>query len=151
MREIWTPPIKAGLPDVHNPLDMAMHLQREIETQKDSQLRYELAKKTLNLLILHFEENEALFAQSSVGAKEALIESTDQDRQVLGLVNSIGLVGDIHGFSYLGIEHYNFGIVLDIEAEYLFSLDQPDDGNMIMRPARVPIRSLEYIEYGIST
>lgn len=65
-------------------------------------------------------------------------------------MNSVGLVGDIRGLSYLGIERYNFGIALNIEVEYLFSLDQPDGGDMIMRPARVPIRSLEYIEYGIS-
>lgn len=57
MREIWTPPINAGLPDAHNPLDMAMHLQREIETQSNPQLRYELANEALNLLVLHFEEN----------------------------------------------------------------------------------------------
>lgn len=128
-----------------NPFDMAKLLQEQLESCEDIDEQQVFADFALRSLAEHFNINSKKYKQSVLGTEHAFIE--DADRTGMALVENVGLYGAIKGVSWLHLYSNNYGIALNIDAEYIYPLDSPDDTDLILRTARTPIDALTFVEY----
>ncbi|RYX78761.1 hypothetical protein EON76_03535 [bacterium] len=124
---------------------MAKLLQNELESCTDSDERQRLADFALWSLASHFNSESKEYKQSVLGAAQAFIEDTD--RAGMARVENVGVYGAIKGVSWLHLRRRNYGIALNIDAEYIYPLGRPDDTDLILCTARTPIDDLTFVEY----
>lgn len=140
---IWIPGERGY--NASNPFDMAKLLQEQLENCLDLDEQQRLADFALRSLAEHFSSEPKEYKQSVLGAEQAFIE--DADRMGMARIENVGVYGAIKGVSWLHLHRHNYGIALNIDAEYIYPLDNPDDTDLVLCTARTPIDALTFVEY----
>lgn len=143
--ELWVPRPDAK-PDINNLFDMMLVFQEEIDKKSDKEsklLEAHYAARALRSCLSNvFESIDNL----TVVTRMALVDSVEEASAGL-LVENVGLHSQLETVQFTSMPPHMPGVLtLGLDVEAMYKTDSPDETDLVLRGATVPITQVEYIE-----
>lgn len=120
--------------------------QSEIDQEHSHERQINLAIMAARSLAATLEELPGEERAVSLVAQFAIIDSVEQ-ADTFAVVENVGMVGGIKDINCVSLgERLPLSVSLNLDIEHLFSVSDPDDGDLVLTTGNVPINRVDYIE-----